>query len=218
MSAVIKFITKPIEQELEHFSLEDIVAYCAKVSNPTNQMNTMTNERLIKYLINNNHWSPFEMVSITMEIKTTRTIARQILRHKSFSFQEFSGRYAEFDLNTFILSETRLQDKKNRQNSIKTNNPKLAKQWERKQKIVLYVVKHAYNWALKNGIAKEQARNVLPEGLTPTTIYMAGTLRSWIHYVKLREANGTQLEHIEIAKQCSDCINQHFPLIRENLV
>ena len=199
-------------------NLQDFVAYCARVSNPTNQMNNDTAEKLIKYLIKHKHWSPLEMVSATMEIETTRDIARQLLRHRSFSFQEFSQRYADpADMDeTFVLSEARLQDTKNRQNSIETDNEELQKEWEELQQDVIYTAGRAYDWAINAGIAKEVARKVLPEGLTKTTLYMNGTLRSWVHYIDLRSANGTQKEHMDIAKECAKIIAEIFPLI-ENL-
>jgi len=200
---------------------QDLVAYCARVSNPSNQMNTETSEKLIKYLVKNQHWSPLEMVSACLEINTTRDIAHQIVRHRSFSFQEFSQRYANpvEDLS-FVSREARLQDTKNRQNSIdlkESDMPEqerleLENQWKiRQDKVVLESVKQ-YKWAIKNGIAKEQARVVLPEGLTKTRLYMHGTLRSWIHYIELRGANGTQKEHMEIAHACAEAIAKIFPL------
>ena len=200
----------------------DLVAYCARVSNPANQFNTETSEKLIKYLIKHQHWSPLEMVSACIEIETTRDIARQILRHRSFSFQEFSQRYAdptaELD-EAFVLREARFQDTKNRQNSVKLdmNDEKqklLAVEWERAQRRVLFSVKQEYAWAIKYGIAKEQARAVLPEGLTISRMYMNGTLRSWIHYIDLRKENGTQKEHMEIALACAKIIAEIFPLDR----
>jgi thymidylate synthase (FAD) len=194
---------------------EDLVAYCARVSNPANQSNTETSERLIKYLIKHQHWSPLEMVSACIEIETTRDIARQILRHRSFSFQEFSQRYADptQDLS-FVLREARLQDTVNRQNSIETEDKMLQIEWERAQQRVIYAAKREYEWAIANGIAKEQARAVLPEGLTVSRMYMNGTLRSWIHYIQLRSANGTQKEHMEIAKACAEVIAKVFPLAK----
>lgn len=193
----------------------DLVAFCARVSNPSNQMNTETSEKLVKYLIKHAHWSPLEMVSATMEITTTRDIARQILRHRSFSFQEFSQRYADptADLG-FVIREARLQDPKNRQNSIPLTlgEANLQEQWADTQRAVISVAKEAYNWAIKNGIAKEQARCVLPEGNIESRIYMSGTLRSWIHYIALRQANGTQLEHQAIALACAKVISEIFPL------
>jgi len=205
------------------YDMQELVAFCARVSNPSNQMNMATSEKLIKYLINNQHWSPLEMVSACIEIETTRDIARQILRHRSFSFQEFSQRYAdptkELD-EAFVLRECRLQDEKNRQNSIQIDiaDPKqraLAMEWERSQKRVLTWVKQEYAWAIENGIAKEQARALLPEGLTISRLYMNGTLRSWIHYIQLRAANGTQREHIEIAKACAEVIAEVFPMTKQ---
>ena len=204
-------------------SMIDLVAFCAKVSNPSNQDNIVTNEKLIKYLIKNAHWSPLEMVSMCLGIETTRDIARQLLRHRSFSFQEFSQRYAdptaELD-DAFVLREARLQDTKNRQNSIELDMSDekqrlLAYEWERSQNRVLYAVKKEYEWAIKNGIAKEQARAVLPEGLTVSRLYMNGTLRSWIHYIQLRSANGTQKEHQEIALKCAEVIAKVFPMANE---
>ncbi len=198
-------------------NLQDFVAYCARVSNPTNQMNSDTAEKLIKYLIKHKHWSPLEMVSATMEIETTRDIARQLLRHRSFSFQEFSQRYADpADMDeTFVLSEARLQDTKNRQNSIETDNEKLQKEWIRAQKHVIEAAESAYEWAIRNNIAKEQARKVLPEGLTLSRLYVNGTLRSWIHYIELRSANGTQKEHMELAQACGQAIAEVFPLAKD---
>ena len=199
---------------------QELIAYCARVSNPANQFNTETSERLIRYLIKHQHWSPLEMVSACCEIVTTRDIARQILRHRSFSFQEFSQRYAdptaELD-EAFVLREARFQDTKNRQNSVDFDmtdetQKLLAYEWERAQKRVLYAVKKEYKWAIENGIAKEQARAVLPEGLTVSRMYMNGTLRSWIHYMELRAANGTQKEHQEIARACAQAIAAIFPM------
>ena len=199
-------------------NVQELIAYCARVSNPANQLNTETSEKLIKYLIKHAHWSPLEMVSACIEIETTRDIARQILRHRSFSFQEFSQRYAdptaELD-EAFTLRQARLQDTKNRQNSIETDDRLLAIEWERAQKRVLHSVKQEYSWAIKNGIAKEQARAVLPEGLTISRLYMNGTLRSWIHFIELRSANGTQKEHQEVALACAQAIAQIFPMATE---
>ena len=198
---------------------QELIAYCARVSNPSNQFNTETSEKLIRYLIKHQHWSPLEMVSACCEITTTRDIARQILRHRSFSFQEFSQRYAdptaELD-DAFVLREARFQDTKNRQNSVDLDMDNeqqrlLAYEWERAQKRVLYAVKKEYKWAIDNGIAKEQARAVLPEGLTVSRMYMNGTLRSWIHFIELRSANGTQKEHKEVAKECANVISKIFP-------
>ena len=194
---------------------QELIAYCARVSNPANQFNTETSEKLIKYLVKHQHWSPLEMVSACCEITTTRDIARQILRHRSFSFQEFSQRYAdptaELD-EAFVLRECRLQDTKNRQNSIATDDKYLAIEWERAQKRVLFAVKQEYEWAIKNGIAKEQARAVLPEGLTVSRMYMNGTIRSWIHFIQLRAGNGTQKEHQEVALACARAITEIFQM------
>jgi len=201
-------------------TLQDLVAYSARVSNPANQNNTETNEKLIKYLINNQHWSPLEMVSICLEIETTRDICRQILRHRSFSFQEFSQRYAEANLG-FEMKEARLQDTKNRQNSIELldneNTNQLKEMWEIKQTEVARLSENTYQWALSKGIAKEQARSVLPEGMTVSRMYMNGTLRSWVHYLQLRIVNGTQKEHREIALACANEISKVFPMILELL-
>lgn len=191
--------------------LQDLVAFCARVSNPANQCNTETNEKLIKYLIKNSHWSPLEMVSICLEIETTRDIARQILRHRSFSFQEFSQRYAVADLG-FESKEARLQDTKNRQNSIVTDDAVLSDEWEQQQRSVSDAAEKAYNWALTHGIAKEQARAVLPEGMTVSRMYMNGTLRSWVHYIQLRSSNGTQQEHRDVAVACAEAIAPIFNL------
>jgi thymidylate synthase (FAD) len=188
---------------------EEFIAYAARVSNPSNQNNTETAQRLVKYLIRENHWSPFEMVSITLAIKTTRDIGRQIIRHRSFSFQEFSQRYAVSE--NFVQREARLQDEQNRQNSIEVDDDHVHHEWLHAQNRVKWMAVKEYENALKMGIAKEQARALLPEGLTETTLYMAGTLRSWIHYCQLRMENGTQKEHMDIASQCWDVIRQHFP-------
>ena len=197
---------------------QELVAYCARVSNPTNQLNTETSEKLIRYLIKHQHWSPLEMVSTCLEIETTRDIARQMLRHRSFSFQEFSQRYADptEDLD-FVLREARLQDPKNRQNSIAVDDKELQVEWERHQRRVLWMSKQVYQWAIDNGIAKEQARAVLPEGNTVSRLYMNGSLRSWIHYIQLRSENGTQKEHSEIAKLCARVISEIFPLAKEHV-
>jgi thymidylate synthase (FAD) len=193
---------------------EDLVAYAARVSNPSNQMNNATTSKLLAYLIKHAHWSPFEMVSITMEIQTTRDIARQILRHRSFSFQEFSQRYADPTQSLgFMARDARLQDTKNRQNSIPTGDKELIDLWDQYQGQVIALSIKAYNWAISNGIAKEQARAVLPEGNVQSRLYMAGTLRSWIHYCQLRSAHGTQLEHIDVANKCWDVISTKFPSI-----
>ena len=195
----------------QHQSLQDLVAYCARVSNPTNQHNTENNEKLINYLIRNNHWSPLEMVSICLEIETTRDIARQILRHRSFSFQEFSQRYAVANLG-FVSKEARLQDTINRQNSIETSDVELQHEWKQVQDKVAESSQLAYQWALDHGIAKEQARAVLPEGMTMSKMYMNGTLRSWVHYIQLRTEKGTQKEHREVALACAAAIEPIFPI------
>jgi thymidylate synthase (FAD) len=195
-----------------HNSAEDLIVHMARVSNPSNQNMTRGDEKLIRYLIKNQHWSPFEMVNVVMEINTTRDIARQILRHRSFSFQEFSQRYADptKDLG-FELREARLQDTKNRQNSIETDDNELQSEWKIKQVNLIAEAKTAYDWAIANGIAKEQARAVLPEGNTQSRMYMNGTLRSWIHYCQLRKENGTQKEHAEVAAACWKIIADKFP-------
>ena len=194
----------------------DDIAFTARVSNPSNQNNTDTSERLVRYLIREGHWSPFEMVSATLEIETTRDIARQMLRHRSFSFQEFSQRYAEVnDLGTPIFREARGQDPKNRQNSVRLPDGPLHAEWLVKQRNAWEAAKTAYDWALEQGIAKEQARVVLPEGITPSRLYMSGTLRSWIHFIQLRSGNGTQLEHAKIAVECANVLYDVFPMIME---
>ena len=211
--------TQPPEDIVGLDDLQDIVAYCARVSNPSNQVNSKTAPKLLDYLIKHKHWSPFEMCSATLEVETTRDIARQFLRHRSFSFQEFSQRYADirsFD-NSFVIREARLQDEKNRQNSIANNNTKLSMEWQAKQNKVIKEAKAAYDWAIKNGIAKEQARSVLPEGNTISRLYVNGTIRSWIHYIELRSANGTQLEHMELAKEIGRTITKIFPYLAEPL-
>jgi len=203
------------ESEIEKNDLLQMVAYCARVSNPSNQNNTETAEKLVNYLIKHQHWSPLEMVSVCMEIETTRDIARQILRHRSFSFQEFSQRYADpTDDLAFVTREARLQDLKNRQNSIDITDQSesISYVWESYQEVIIERALAAYKWAIEAGIAKEQARAVLPEGLTMSRMYVNGTLRSWIHYCQLRMANGTQKEHMEIAKVCADVIYKIFPL------
>lgn len=195
---------------------DELVAWTARVSNPSNQNNTATATKLVKYLINNQHWSPLEMVHISMEIKTTRDIARQILRHRSFSFQEFSQRYADptKDLG-FYFREARMQDLKNRQNSIEAEDPRLQEQWNQIQKQVIDTARKAHNWATEHGIAKEQARAVLPEGNTESVVIMAGSLRSWVHYCQLRMDQATQKEHRIVAEQCWEIIKQHFPSVME---
>lgn len=205
------------------YDAQELIAFCARVSNPANQFNTETSEKLIRYLIKHKHWSPLEMVSACLEVVTTRDIARQILRHRSFSFQEFSQRYAdptqELD-EAFVLREARFQDTKNRQNSVALDmndeaQKMLAYDWERAQQRVLFAVKREYKWAIDNGIAKEQARAVLPEGLTISRLYMNGTLRSWIHFIELRSSNGTQKEHMEVARECAKVIAEVFPMASE---
>lgn len=207
--------SKQGEFEFDLPNLQDLVAYCARVSNPSNQSNNETSEKLIKYLIKHKHWSPLEMVSVCIEVETTRDIARQLLRHRSFSFQEFSQRYAdptkELD---FVIREARLQDNKNRQNSIKTEDVELQTRWSLMQQRVIDEAKYVYDWAIENGIAKEQARVVLPEGNTISRLYVNGTLRSWIHYIDLRDGNGTQEEHAEIARACANVIAKVFPIIK----
>lgn len=208
-------------KQLEIDDVQELVAFCARVSNPSNQLNTESSEKLIKYLVKHKHWSPLEMVSACLEIETTRDIARQILRHRSFSFQEFSQRYADptKDLS-FVLREARLQDTKNRQNSVDImgltlREQNLMEEWKRKQLDVIREAEHAYEWAVSNGIAKEVARAVLPEGNTVSRMYMNGTLRSWVHYIELRAGNGTQKEHILIAQACAKAIADIFPMIND---
>jgi len=207
-----------VSEGMSNDNVLDLVAYCARVSNPSNQMNTETSEKLIRYLIKHQHWSPLEMASACLEIETTRDIAHQIVRHRSFSFQEFSQRYADPDSmgDTFTTREARLQDTKNRQNSIELDNESdLNYEWQMKQREVIDKARATYEWAIQNGIAKEQARVVLPEGNTKTRLYMNGTLRSWIHYIELRGANGTQKEHMLIAHACAEVINKIFPMTKE---
>jgi thymidylate synthase (FAD) len=209
--------THELAKEIRSTKPTDLVAYCARVSNPSNQKNKETADRLINYLVDNAHWSPLEMVHVTLEIETTRDIARQILRHRSFSFQEFSQRYADpvKELN-FQTKEARLQDKKNRQNSISEGvDPIIQAGWHQVQSNLIEQSKLAYKWAIESGIAKEQARAVLPEGLTESRLYMAGTLRSWIHYVDIRTEHGTQKEHIQVARECANVISEVFPLIKD---
>lgn len=196
--------------------VQELIAFCARVSNPSNQFNTDTSEKLIKYLIKHQHWSPLEMVSACLEVETTRDIARQILRHRSFSFQEFSQRYADptKDLD-FVLREARLQDEKNRQNSVGTEDAELKSWWDAKQKFIIDIVKTTYGEAIAKGIAKEQARAILPEGNTVSRLYMNGTIRSWIHFIQVRGGNGTQKEHMEVARECARVIAEVFPLADE---
>lgn len=207
--------TQPVEGDFIGLNdVQDLIAYCARVSNPANQMNSQTTEKLLGYLAKHKHWSPFEMASATMEVETTRDIARQMLRHRSFAFQEFSQRYANpQDMSeAFVLREARMQDTKNRQNSIDTSDRMLQRNWEIKQQMVINASKEAYDWAINNGIAKEQARSVLPEGNTVSRLYMQGSIRSWIHFVELRSGNGTQKEHIEVARAIGEAIVGIFPL------
>ena len=212
---LISHSTAPADTGLDN--LQELIAFCAKVSNPNNQINKETSEKLIKHLIKHQHWSPLEMVSACLEIETTRDIAHQIVRHRSFAFQEFSQRYANPEEmgEQFVTRECRLQDTKNRQNSIDTDNDYLMERWEEEQLKVIKQAEKAYNWAIDNGIAKEQARVVLPEGCTKTRLYMNGTIRSWVHYIELRGANGTQKEHMEIAHACAKVIAEIFPLAKE---
>jgi len=211
--------SQPVEGELYvGENVQELIAYCARVSNPTNQSNTKTSEKLLSYLATHKHWSPFEMVSACLEIETTRDIARQILRHRSFSFQEFSQRYADptEDLN-FSFKEARMQDQKNRQNSIETENVDLMLEWLKQQSEVQLASRNAYKWAIDNGIAKEQARAVLPEGLMESRIYMNGTIRSWLHYIELRTGIETQKEHREVAVECGKVLSKIFPIM-ENFI
>ena len=225
MNVKLLSFSQPTEEfaDLGVGDAQELIAYCARVSNPANQFNTETAEKLIRYLVKHQHWSPLEMVSVCCEITTTRDIARQILRHRSFSFQEFSQRYAdptaELD-DAFVIREARFQDTKNRQNSVDFDmedeeQKLLAYEWERAQKRVLYAVKKEYKWAIDNGIAKEQARAVLPEGLTVSRMYMNGTLRSWVHFISLRSGNGTQKEHMQIARECACVISKIFPMVAD---
>ena len=217
-SAKLIGFTQPVGIELPELeTAQDLIAYCARVSNPSNQMNKETGEKLIRYLVKHKHWSPLEMASATIEVTTTRDIARQFLRHRSFSFQEFSQRYADpRDMDdTFVVREARLQDTKNRQNSISTDDKELQQAWAMKQTQIIFEAKMAYKWAIENGIAKEQARAVLPEGNTKSVVIANGTLRSWVHYIELRTANGTQKEHIELAQACAVEVAKVFPMIEE---
>lgn len=213
----VKFIgiTKPDIEGITN--TEEFIAYVARVSNPSNQANTETSERLLKYLIRNKHWSPFEMASMVVEINTTRDIARQILRHRSFSFQEFSQRYAKASDLGFEVREARLQDIKNRQASIEVNNRELEFEWYDRQEDVLYQANEAYQWALEQGIAKEQARAVLPEGLTRSRMYMSGTIRSWIHYCDIRTDISTQKEHRLIAEECRKILVEQLPSLKDDI-
>ena len=212
---LISHSTAPADTGLDN--LQELIAFCAKVSNPQNQINKETSEKLIRYLIKHQHWSPLEMVSACLEIETTRDIAHQIVRHRSFAFQEFSQRYANPEEmgEQFVTRECRLQDTKNRQNSIDTDDSYLKERCEEEQLKVIMQAEKAYNWAIENGIAKEQARVVLPEGNTKTRLYMNGSIRSWVHYIELRGANGTQKEHMDIAHACAKVIAEIFPLAKE---
>ena len=215
--------TQPVDHvkdELNIDDVQDLIAYCAKVSNPQGQMNLETSDRLLAYLIKHKHWSPFEMASATMEIETTRDIALQMLRHRSFAFQEFSQRYADPAAfgEQFVIREARLQDEKNRQNSIETNDLQIQAFWENAQRRVIAEAENAYKWAIANGIAKEQARCVLPEGNTKSRLYMQGSIRSWIHYIELRSSNGTQKEHMEVAVECAKAIAKIFPMAKQFVV
>ena len=194
-------------------SVQDLIAFCARVSNPSNQLNTETSEKLINYLVKHKHWSPLEMASVCMEVETTRDIARQMLRHRSFSFQEFSQRYADptQDLD-FVVREARLQDSKNRQNSIETTDSTIKAWWDAKQKFIIDYVRESYTQAIEKGIAKEQARSILPEGNTVSRMYVNGTLRSWVHFIEVRSGNGTQKEHMEIAREVACAIAEIFPM------
>ena len=211
-------VSKPSREMYDEgiYDAQELIGFCARVSNPSNQFNTETSEKLIKYLVKHQHWSPLEMVSACLEIETTRDIARQILRHRSFSFQEFSQRYADptKDLD-FVVREARLQDSKNRQNSVVTDDSELQAWWDAKQKFIIETVRSTYAEAIEKGIAKEQARAILPEGNTVSRLYMNGTLRSWVHFIELRSANGTQLEHQLVAKECAKAIAEIFPMIND---
>jgi thymidylate synthase (FAD) len=211
-------VSKPSREMYDEgiYDAQELIGFCARVSNPSNQFNTETSEKLIKYLVKHQHWSPLEMVSACLEIETTRDIARQILRHRSFSFQEFSQRYADptKDLD-FVVREARLQDPKNRQNSVVTDDSELQAWWDAKQKFIIETVRSTYAQAIEKGIAKEQARAILPEGNTVSRLYMNGTLRSWVHFIELRSANGTQLEHQLVAKECAKAIAEIFPMIND---
>jgi len=214
---LISYSQPPEEGFIGFDNLQDIIAYCARVSNPANQMNKETSEKLIRYLIKHGHWSPLEMVNACLEIQTTRDIAHQIVRHRSFAFQEFSQRYAnpEAQGDMVEFSEARLQDEKNRQNSVEVDDEKLQVDWLHAQMRIAHLAKKEYDWAIKKGIAKEQARKVLPEGITKTTLYMSGSLRSWVHYIELRSGHGTQKEHMEVARACANVIEPIFPMIKE---
>lgn len=220
MKVKLKAVTQPVEEfkrETDISSAQDFIAYCARVSNPENQMNNSTGKKLIKYLIDHKHWSPLEMVDAVVEIETTRDIARQLLRHRTIAFQEFSQRYADPTQleNSFVVREARLQDSKNRQNSIECEDKELQKMWLMKQQQIIHESTLAYKWAIENGIAKEQARCVLPEGNTVSRLYAKASIRTWIHYVELRTANGTQKEHILLAREIGYAISQIFPMMED---
>jgi thymidylate synthase (FAD) len=216
MTARLISYSKPPEELYVGTDIQELIAYTARVSNPSNQDNTETSERLLRYLIREKHWSPFEMVSACLEVNTTRDIARQLLRHRSFSFQEFSQRYADptQDLQ-FKLKDARLQDTQNRQNSLDVNDAELQLEWLQQQAEVVNAAKKSYSWAIENNIAKEQARAVLPEGIMESRLYVNGTIRSWIHYIGLRSGHGTQKEHIELARSCAESLEPIFPMIKE---
>ena len=214
MKAILIAYSQPVKDEIIGLDdVQDLIAYCARVSNPSNQLNQETAPKLLNYLSKHSHWSPFEMANATLEIETTRDIARQMLRHRSFAFQEFSQRYADIrDLDSkMVVRKARLQDPKNRQNSVMTDDVSLHMAWEVHQRKVWNEAMKSYAWAIENGIAKEQARALLPEGNTPSRLYMQGSIRSWIHYVELRSSNGTQQEHMEIAIACAEAITKIFP-------
>lgn len=215
MKVTLKAYTKPVD-DTDISDMQEFIAFCARVSNPSNQYNTETSDRLLAYLIRHKHWSPFEMADANLEIECTRDIGRQILRHASFRFQEFSQRYADPTKDMiFVYREARLQDPKNRQNSIKVNDPRLISDWQDKQQEVINAAVEAYRWAIANGIAKEQARCVLPEGNTMSRMYMKGSIRSWIHYIDIRTGEETQLEHRLIAKACAEAISKIFPMVND---
>jgi len=218
MQVKLMAYTQPAEaMDVDISGVQELIAYCAKVSNPQGQMNLESSDRLLVYLIKHKHWSPFEMASATLEVRTTRDIGRQLLRHRSLSYQEFSQRYSNVEdmENAFVIREARLQDTNNRQNSIDTDDPKLSAEWRMRQQDVIDTASRHYRWAIDNGIAKEQARVVLPEGNTASTLYVNGTIRSWIHYVELRSANGTQKEHMELAVAVGKAIAEIFPMIED---
>lgn len=215
MKVTLKAYTQPVD-DADISDMQEFIAFCARVSNPSNQYNTETSDRLLTYLIKHKHWSPMEIADAVLEIECTRDIGRQILRHRSFSFQEFSQRYADPTKDMiFVYREARLQDLKNRQNSISVNDPRLESEWQDKQQEVINAARDAYRWAIENGIAKEQARCVLPEGNTMSRMYMKGSIRSWIHYIDIRTGEETQLEHRLIAKACAEAISKIFPMVND---